>query len=133
MKLRIKGNSIRLRLLQSEVAKLIEASSISESIIFGSTANDVLTYTLISSKEENGVAARLVGNEIVIIVPEATATTWASTDAVSIEANQHIEETGDNLAILIEKDMACSSRPDDPDNADAFPVPKAAINNYGDE
>ena len=128
MKLRIKGNSIRLRLLQSEVAKLIEDGSISESIIFGTTANDVLTYTLISSKEENGVSARLVGNEIVLIVPEVMATTWASTDAVSIEARQHIDATGDNLLILIEKDMVCSSRPDDPDNTDAFPIPKAAVN-----
>jgi hypothetical protein len=128
MKLRIKGNSIRLRLLQSEVAKLIEDSSISESIIFGTTANDVLTYTLICSKEEHGVSARLVGNEIVIIVPEVTATTWARGDAVSIEAEQPIGRTGNKLDILIEKDLVCSSRPDDPDNTDAFPIPKAAVN-----
>jgi len=126
MKLRIKGNSVRLRLMRSEVAKLIEDSSLSDSISFGTTA-DVLTYTVISSKDEQKVSARLVGNEIVVIVPEITATTWAKTDAVSIEANQHIEGTSENLAILIEKDMACSSHGDEPDNADAFQMPKTAV------
>jgi len=48
MKLRIKGNSIRLRLLKSEVEKFAEDGRISDETSFGKNA---FRYTLAMSKD----------------------------------------------------------------------------------
>jgi hypothetical protein len=45
MKIRIKGNSIRLRLTQSEVGQFVQEWIIKEQIQFGLKQNDTLEYT----------------------------------------------------------------------------------------
>ena len=52
MKLRIKGNSIRLRLLRSEVEEFAEGGSISDETRFGANA---LRYTLAMSNNSQPV------------------------------------------------------------------------------
>jgi hypothetical protein len=112
MKLRIKGNSIRFRLLQSEVKALADKGFISDETRF--TAETSFYYGLIASAEVAEVAAKFEGDRIMVILPKAVADDWAAGDDVGIEAVQ------DGLNILVEKDFACPGRPDDPDNADAF-------------
>ena len=124
MKLRIKGNSLRFRLLQSEVEKLAATGSISEEIQFGSDFES-LRYTLCISKETHEIAARFSGREIIVTLPERTADEWTTSDRVEIEFEQRVVD-GESLNILIEKDFVCIGRTDDPDNADAFPNPKLA-------
>ena len=46
MKLRIKGNSLRLRLTRSEVTKLIDIRHIEETIYFSSNEQSRLTFAL---------------------------------------------------------------------------------------
>ncbi len=46
MKLRIKGNSLRLRVSPSEVARLLETGRIEETIHLSSDQNASLTYAL---------------------------------------------------------------------------------------
>ena len=119
MKLRIKGNSIRLRLLRSEVERLAVEGRISDEIRFGGHS---LQYTLAASSEADSTHATFENNQISVIVPENRATQWATGDEVGIESEQPIGD-GETLSILIEKDFVCIGRPDDPDREDAFPTP----------
>jgi hypothetical protein len=123
MKLRIRGNSLRFRLLQREVEKLVATGSISEEIRFSNSES--LRYTLCVSKKAYEIVARFSGREIVVTLQEGTAAEWAISDGVGIEFEQPVGD-GESLNILIEKDFVCIGRTDDPDNADAFPNPKFA-------
>jgi hypothetical protein len=120
MKLRIKGNSIRFRLGRSEVATLIEKGFLSEETRF--TSEKSFYYGLIVSDEVEQVEPKFEGDRIMVVLPGETARDWASGSEVGIASAQ------DELNILVEKDFVCHGRPDDPDNADAFPdlsVPSA--------
>jgi len=122
MKLRIKSNSIRFRLLRSEVERFASAGQISEEIEFGTDRASYLRYSLVTSSDADSVSARFLGNEISIVVPVAIANRWTSSDEVGFEMDQSIGGDG-ALKILVEKDFECIDRPDDPDRADAFPNP----------
>jgi hypothetical protein len=119
MKLRIKGNSIRLRLLRSEVDRFAAAGRISDTVRFGVTE---LRYSLSMSVEIDSITVEFNDNEIAVLIPEAAARDWATGDAVGLETERQIG-SGESLSILIEKDFACVDRPDDPDREDAFPNP----------
>lgn len=121
MKLRFRENSIRLRLLQSEVKNLKESGSVSEKITFGNSQN--LIYRLQISNQADAISADFESDEIVVRIPSETARDWIDTEKVGLEIEQ---ETGNGkpLKILIEKDFVCVERPADADNADAFPHPK---------
>jgi len=88
MKLRIKGNSIRLRLLRTEVEKFAAAGQISEEIEFGTDRSSYLRYSLVTSPGAESIAARFSGNEISIVVPIAIANKWTSSDEVGFECEQ---------------------------------------------
>lgn len=112
MKLRIKGNSIRFRLLRGEVAALMEKGFISDETQF--TPDRSFYYGLIVSGEATVIEAKFEGDRILVVLPKAVACKWTECDDVGLEASQN------GLQILIEKDFACPGRPTDPDNADAF-------------
>ena len=118
MKLRIKGNSIRLRLLRSEVDRFALQRSISDEVHFGPNS---LRYSLRMSSDSESIRSSFEDNEISVFIPEPAANAWANGDGVGLEAEQPIGN-GEMLSILIEKDFVCVGRPDDPDREDAFPV-----------
>jgi hypothetical protein len=118
MKLRIRGNSIRLRLLRSEAAKLAEDGEVSEKAGFGNSTEFI--YTLAVSDEAKEISARFEENEIKILLPKSVAMNWVKSEQVSLTAGQKIDGSDDTLKILVEKDFVCLERKDDPDNADAF-------------
>ena len=122
MKLRVKGNTLRLRLLRSEVERLAHAGVVSDEIRFGVDTDQALKYSVAVTDGVDVVTAQFNDNQILIMIPESHALDWTTTDRVGIEARQ---EVGNNteLSILIEKDFECTARPDDPDKADAFPNP----------
>lgn len=124
MKLRIKGNSIRLRLLRSEVDRLCAAEVVSEEVRFGTGTDQALKYSIASSDGVEEVTVQFSDNQILVMLPESVAMNWTGGDDVGIEASI---EVGNNccLSVLIEKDFECVGRPDDPDQADAFPNPSA--------
>jgi hypothetical protein len=120
MKLRIKGNSIRLRLLRSEVDRFAAEGRISNEIQFGPDGSPSLKYSLVMSRSVDEPTPRYSDNEIVIEVPEGEARVWAGSDQVDLSS---APSYGALPTILIEKDLACLDRPDDPDRLDAFPHP----------
>jgi hypothetical protein len=120
MKLRLRENSIRLRLLQSEVKSLKESGTISEAITFGKS--QILVYRLQISDAPT-ISASFQSDEITVEIPRKTAGEWINTAQVGLQAEQEIDDEK-TLSILIEKDFVCIERPLDADNADAFPHPK---------
>jgi len=119
MKLRIKGNSIRLRLLKSEVEKFAANGRISDETSFGANA---LRYALAMSNDVESIVGKFEGNEITILIPELAAKEWASNDNVGFEVEQSVG-SDESLTIIVEKDFVCIDRPNDPDREDAYTNP----------
>ncbi len=122
MKLRLRENSLRLRLLQSEVTRLKETGSVSEAITFG--ASQILIYRLQISPEAQAISAHFQNNEIIVEIPIEIVGRWVNTEQVGLKAELTVGDEK-SLLILIEKDFICIDRPFDADNKDAFPHPTA--------
>ena len=124
MKLRIKGNSIRLRVSPSEVKHLLLRGEIQEYVQFTANPMDRLTYAVVSSRcaETTAVAYHL--GDITVSVPEAELKKWAEGDDVGLYADL---ARGDDwaLSVAIEKDFACLDR-SDAENEDTFANPNLA-------
>jgi len=125
MKLRIKGNSIRLRLLRSEVERLCSADIVSEEIRFGTATDQALKYSVAASDGIEEVTVQFSDNQILVLLPESVAMNWTGGGDVGIETSIDVGNNTE-LSVLIEKDFECVGRPDDPDKADAFPNPSTA-------
>jgi hypothetical protein len=127
MKLRIRGNSLRLRLLRGEVEQLAESGRVTETIQFGSTPAQQLTYSLETHKDAQVISANFADNKITITIPVVMARNWVETELVALNGEQSIKDDSseNRLKILIEKDFVCLDRKDDPDNSNAFPHPAA--------
>lgn len=102
MKLRINGDSLRLRLSPSEIDELIEAGSVEETIHFG--PDHKLVYALALGEEEKPISASFAGYVIRVEIPRLWAVEWAQTDKVGFEASQPVGTAG-TLHILVEKDF----------------------------
>lgn len=120
MKLRFRENSIRLRLLRSEIEQLRQNGNVSEKIQFN--FSQTLTYTLVVSAAATEISARFENAQIIVEIPLDAMREWTTTNLVGLEKKQKI--TGNlTLEIKLEKDFVCLDRPFDGDNRDAFPRP----------
>lgn len=119
MKLRIKGDSIRLRLTQTEVRQLAETGAVESTMHIAAGAS--LTYG-IRAADLPQLAVEGDASEVVLLVPRDWIGPWAESDQVGFDGTQNAGD-GRELAILIEKDFACLHKR--PDELDAFPNPLA--------
>ena len=123
MKLRIRGDSIRLRLKRGEVAQVAAGKSIAEETHF---PGSVLTYRLDVS-ETDDIEANFADGNLEISLPASKVPGWATTDEVSLTATQNTPD-GATLTLLIEKGFSClepGHGRDHEDDADSFPHPSA--------
>jgi hypothetical protein len=120
MKLRIRGDSLRLRLSQAEIARLRETGEVGDRVRFGDRSLD---YVLISA-DVQAPSARFDGDRIEVAIPHAVARDWAKSEQVGIEAEQALAG-GEALRLLIEKDFKCLAPRSGEDDSDAFPNPGA--------
>lgn len=121
MKLRIRGNSLRLRLDRDEVARLAETGRVEDAVAFGPERR--LVYAMVTG---DALSARFGDGEITVTAPVQTVRTWAATEQVGIEGEQTLPEGG-ALRLLIEKDFACLQIRPGEDDARAFPNPSAQV------
>ncbi len=121
MKLRIKGNSIRLRLTQSEIHRISAGQTVREEVCFGMGH---LAYALLTDSAIQHPDALFREGEIQVRLPAAQATRWALTDQVGIEA-QVAGSAGNQLHILIEKDFQCLHKRPGEDESDHYQNPAA--------
>ena len=119
MKLRIKGNSIRLRLTQTDVSKFITDGKLVETVEFGNAPVPKFCYELLFSENAENVCAEFNNGTISVLVPKNTAEDWANGEKVGIESDENSK-----LKILIEKDFACLAPRKGEDESDNFPHPK---------
>ena len=122
MKLRIRGNSLRLRLGESEVDQLISAGRVSESIVFSAAPSASLTYTLDTSPDAREITVRFASSEITVTIPGGVAKEWATSERVGLSGALPISDEM-SLAILIEKDFRCLTPRLGEDQSDSYPNP----------
>lgn len=124
MKLRIKGDSLRLRLTQSEVRRLGSGGVVEESIAFGPEAEQALVYRVGVGDAAMSIRTEFTSNELTVSISTMAAAQWTGSDEVAIEDRLEIGN-GRLLHVLIEKDFAClTARHGEADN-DTFPNPSA--------
>ena len=122
MKLRIRGNTIRLRLTQSEVKTFGKTGEVLDEIGMGPDPSDKLSYGLSVSDETGSVQAMFTGHRITVAVPRNMALDWVYGDDVGFSGEQAANGSG-NLSILVEKDFECLKKRPGEDESDSFPNP----------
>jgi hypothetical protein len=115
MKLRIQGNSLRLRLTQKEVT-LVRNHGLVESVIEFAPGHS-LAYLVEGSPNVETISTTFDGHAIRVTIPIHELTDWAESNQVGIEARSN---TG--VELLIEKDFKCLHRSVDQE-PDAYPHP----------
>jgi hypothetical protein len=119
MKLRIRGNSVRLRVSQSELDELQARGSVADTVRFAPAS--ALTYCLDVSTADT-VQADFAERQLRVVLPQAVFERWLAPEQVSITAEQSIGGA-EVLQILVEKDFACLVPRGGEDDSDTFPNP----------
>mgnify|MGYP001379971279 CR=1 FL=1 len=120
MKIRIQGNSIRLRLAQQEVADLSEHGSVDDCIAFGpNAASQHLVYRLVGA-DVSEVSTHYGEGCVTVQIPQKDAQEWVSNNVVGFENDVPIDGA-DSIRVVVEKDFKClEARPGE---EDLFPNP----------
>ncbi|MCX2719637.1 DUF7009 family protein [Lentiprolixibacter aurantiacus] len=122
MKIRIKGNSIRLRLTRNEVADLCTKGFIRETTRFPS---GLFRYEVMISEVHNTLNAALEDNSICFYLPRKLSENWPDNETVGFE--EWLPLTNDStLHLLLEKDFQCLEARSE-DESDQYPNPKALL------
>jgi len=120
MKLRIRDNTIRIRLTQGEVARLAAGQSVWQETNFG--ADQRLAIFVDAMDHLGQIFAGFEDNQIRVGIPLPAARDWANGEQISLEATQPVgcEKA---LHILIEKDFQCLHSAAEGEE-DAYPNPR---------
>lgn len=132
MKLRIRGDSLRLRLSKSELAQLEGQGIVCETIHFGPLPQQKLQYCLQISQAAQAIVATYTENCIRVILPHSLTDPWFAPHQVSLYGQQAIGSDR-TLTILIEKDFACLKPRPGEDDGDAFANPNAPKSRGNDD
>jgi hypothetical protein len=120
MKIRLFGDSVRIRLTQAEVEALAAGGAIESVTPF---PGEALACTVQPSQDSFEV--HHASGRVSILIPQTRTTEWASSDEVGMYAEQVPANGGRAMQIAIEKDYRCIHKPDAPDNAGTYPNPAA--------
>ena len=120
MKIRIKGNSIRIRLTKTEVDTFGKKGMLEDRTEFG---DGEFVYALCSIHSGDGLTATIKGNRITMWVPEKMKEEWTSTGLVGMQ-NKISTGPDKSLFLLLEKDFVCIDNTFE-DQSDNYPNPNA--------
>jgi len=121
MKLRIKDNSLRFRISQSELASLVDSGRTEKTIYFASDGDSRLTYALECRPSSNHATLLYQPGRITVVLSRDEVKAWGESEQVGIYATVDVCPHG-TLDILVEKDFACLDL-SDAENRDTFPNP----------
>jgi hypothetical protein len=125
MKLRIKGDSFRLRISPSEMSRLLESGRVEETIHFGPEDDAKLTYALLTgSGTEDAFAVRRTATEIALEVPALLVRAWSASEQVGMYGV--IDNGTGQLELAVEKDFACLDK-SNAENTDTYPNPNQGV------
>jgi hypothetical protein len=102
MKIRINGNSVRIRLSKPEVELFGDTGYLASQTEFGDAT---FTYVLERTSGET-FSASFQNNTITMSVPQSWAKEWVETNRVGFEGAMPIGN-GKSLYLLLEKDFKC--------------------------
>lgn len=122
MKLRLRDNSVRLRLMRGEVATLESGGALRAETRF--PGGGCLVYTIESDVAGDAPRAAFANGRLTVTMPAAGVREWAAGDAVSIAGEQAVDG-GETLRILVEKDFQCLTNREGEDESDMYPHPQA--------
>ena len=127
MKLRIRGDSIRLRLTRGEVGGLVATGVVAERTRM--PAGPGFRYELRTAAEARALTATFEAGVLGVEVPRAAAEAWAVSEDVAIQGEVPAE--GGTLTILVEKDFPCLTVRQGEDDSDAFARDRLAVGRCG--
>jgi hypothetical protein len=114
MKLKLQGNSIRLRLTRSEVAQFAERGRLQETVEYGPAADQRLIYGVETADAES-VGVQVNRHGISVVIPRRLATEWAGSDRIGISGEVNLADDK-RLDVLVEKEFrrmhGCKNDPD---------------------
>jgi len=123
MKVRIQGNTIRLRLKQYEVESFAKNKIIAEELKFSMDPDEKLVFTIgISDTHEFQI--RYSAGKTFINIPEDVAYNWTNTEQVGIESAVPLNNNL-SVCVLVEKDFKCLDRNNE-DEVGSYPNPMKA-------
>ena len=120
MKLRIRGNSLRLRVTRPELEQLASGRSVIESLTFAAGAQ--LRYELSVDATAAALEASYNRDLIRVRIPAADFRRWQREDQVELRAAQ-ATGAGGELIVMVEKDFACLTPRVGEDESNAFTNP----------
>ncbi len=122
MKLRLKGNSIRIRLDRRDIECLVDVGRVDDAVRFGPSLAFSYAVETGPATRERPKASYTAGCLTIRIDPE-DAEEWLAGDRVGFDHEQVVD--GSVVRVLLEKDFACIDRPagESADDAYAFPNP----------
>ena len=122
MKLRIKSDSLRIRVGRSELARFLREGRIQDTIHFGAAPDARLTYVLEASPVEAGeTQVRCSPQEVAVVLTPGQIRQWNQEEQVGVYTQVPLGQ-GASLEVVVEKDFACLDR-NDQDNQDTFANP----------
>jgi hypothetical protein len=124
MKLRIRGDSLRLRLSQGDVQRLAAHGRVDSTTHFAPGPEGALSIELVVDHHVVALAAELEPRCIRVRMPADLARVLTDTEEVGVRAEQDAGE-GARLFILIEKDFECIVAREGEPESDGFPNPRA--------
>ena len=98
MKLRINGNSLRLRLTPEEVSELCENGKAEDICKIG----DYQWIYSIVAYDNDQLSVNMINGQVQVNIPKCFTKGWYKNDIVAFEHTDH-----NDLFILIEKDFKC--------------------------
>jgi len=117
MKLRIRGNTLRLRITRSELARLAEGGALAEATSFPGDVR--LGYELRAGADVARLGARFAGGVVSVELPLAATQAWAAADD-QVEISGTLPVADGVLAILVEKDFPCATARPGEESGDTF-------------
>ena len=123
MKIRMRENSVRMRLTRGEVQQLADRGDVEQRVCFGPKTANTLVYAVVRS-DDAAVQATFVDGRIEVRIPKAMVARWAASEQVGFDVQQDATHS-ETLQILVEKDFRCLVPRDGEDATDAYPHPDA--------
>jgi hypothetical protein len=119
MKVRLLGNTIRLRLKVFEVEALRDTHQIEEVLAFGPSDANKLRFRIRTGDDAYAIEQQEMC--ITVIVPRSVIREWTSTGMVGFEQTI-TTPMGQEIYVLVEKDFACLDG-DREEEAGSYPNP----------
>ncbi|WP_350286616.1 hypothetical protein [uncultured Croceitalea sp.] len=119
MKIRIKGNSVRLRLTKPEVETFCKEGRYEEKTVFGSKT---LTYVLEGKTGITEPEANYIEDKIIVYLPKEELAFWPNSNRVGYSNSVDWNDTT-TLSILVEKDFTCLDNTIE-DQSENYPNPR---------